>query len=85
MTDNAIRVISGVPIKDYPLSPPDILNPVLMDCQECNEKMWFSNKKQIEEQKYIGQNLQYKILCWNCIKDLANKINPSEIILKDIS
>lgn len=69
MKRETLRILAGVPLSDYPKPPEDQPGAFEMACPECGQKMWFTPKKLKHQKDFEKEGHDYKIVCWNCIKD----------------
>lgn len=64
-----LAVIFCLPLSDFPFKPDDISAAEPVNCPDCKQKMWFSEKK--KAYKALCEQLGKDILfcCGNCLKE----------------
>jgi hypothetical protein len=67
-----ICIIPGVPVKDYPIAPPDDLGlteSYRVNCPGCKNQMWYTYTKLNKEKEWTANGVKPQIQCWDCLKN----------------
>ncbi len=75
-------VIMCPPLCDYPEPPSDHSKSTLVDCPECQQKMWLSEKKQVVIQCSEKFDKDILLQCYPCIMKLAAELQKQECELE---
>lgn len=73
MIKKQIAVIFCPPLSKYPEQPTDISECELVDCPECNNPMWFSEKKKFYKKLSEDSGKDIIFACYICFEKMVNE------------
>lgn len=66
--ENKTLILFCHPLSKYPEQPKDISEATIICCPLCENKMWFSEKKETIYNIYKALNEETLLLCYDCLE-----------------